>query len=107
MNLTWLSFTKISLKISCVWVHVINKCTLLCDSVYFASFIMFCTVGITPMLQIISAVIKDSEDKTNITLLFANQVCASASGKYSRHLCGLISHELEVYFPPSFLSLGI
>lgn len=26
------------------------------------------------MLQIISAVIKDSEDKTNITLLFANQV---------------------------------
>lgn len=29
--------------------------------------------GITPMLQIISAVIKDSEDKTNITLLFANQ----------------------------------
>lgn len=29
--------------------------------------------GITPMLQIISAVIKDSEDKTNISLLFANQ----------------------------------
>lgn len=29
--------------------------------------------GITPMLQIISAVIKDTEDKTNITLLFANQ----------------------------------
>lgn len=26
------------------------------------------------MLQIISAVIKDSEDKTNISLLFANQV---------------------------------
>ena len=26
------------------------------------------------MLQIISAVIKDSEDKTKITLLFANQV---------------------------------
>lgn len=26
------------------------------------------------MLQIISAVIKDSEDKTNLTLLFANQV---------------------------------
>ena len=26
------------------------------------------------MLQIISAVIKDSVDKTNITLLFANQV---------------------------------
>lgn len=26
------------------------------------------------MLQIISAVIKDSEDKTNIILLFANQV---------------------------------
>ena len=26
------------------------------------------------MLQIISAVIKDAEDKTNVTLLFANQV---------------------------------
>ena len=26
------------------------------------------------MLQIISAVIRDSEDKTNISLLFANQV---------------------------------
>jgi len=30
--------------------------------------------GITPMLQIINAVIKDSGDDTKITLLFANQV---------------------------------
>ena len=29
------------------------------------------------MLQIISAVIKDGEDKTKITLLFANQVIKS------------------------------
>ena len=31
-------------------------------------------IGITPMLQIISAVIKDAGDNTNLNLLFANQV---------------------------------
>lgn len=31
--------------------------------------------GITPMLQIIRAMIKDPEDKTEVSLLFANQVC--------------------------------
>ena len=29
--------------------------------------------GITPMLQIIKAVLKDTEDTTNVSLLFANQ----------------------------------
>lgn len=31
-------------------------------------------VGITPMLQIMRAVLKDPEDKTDLSLLFANQV---------------------------------
>ncbi len=31
--------------------------------------------GITPMLQIIMAVLKDKEDTTKLFLLFANQVC--------------------------------
>ena len=31
--------------------------------------------GITPMLQIIKAIIKDPEDDTKVSLLFANQVC--------------------------------
>ncbi len=30
--------------------------------------------GITPMLQIIKAIIKDPEDDTKVSLLFANQV---------------------------------
>ena len=33
--------------------------------------------GITPMLQIIKAILKDPEDNTKVTLLFANQVCCS------------------------------
>ncbi len=31
--------------------------------------------GITPMLQIVMAVLKDKEDTTKLFLLFANQVC--------------------------------
>ncbi len=31
--------------------------------------------GITPMLQIASAILKDPKDNTKIKLLFANQVC--------------------------------
>ena len=31
--------------------------------------------GITPMLQIVRAMIKDPEDTTEVSLLFANQVC--------------------------------
>ncbi len=30
--------------------------------------------GITPMLQIVKAIIKDKEDNTKVSLLFANQV---------------------------------
>ena len=38
--------------------------------------------GITPMLQIIKAVLKDSEDTTTVSLLFANQVCSPFTQKW-------------------------
>jgi nitrate reductase (NAD(P)H) len=31
--------------------------------------------GITPMYQVLKAVLKDKEDTTQISLLYANQVC--------------------------------
>ena len=31
--------------------------------------------GITPMLQLIRQILKNKEDKTEVSLLFANQVC--------------------------------
>ena len=31
--------------------------------------------GITPMLQLVRQILKDPEDKTEVSLLFANQVC--------------------------------
>ena len=42
------------------------------------------------MLQIISAVIKDSEDTTNLTLLFANQVNLSCSCEIKSHFTAFL-----------------
>jgi hypothetical protein len=36
-----------------------------------------CCLGITPMLQIIAAIVKDKGDSTHVSLLFANQVFTS------------------------------
>lgn len=41
----------------------------------FKSSVMGFLAGITPMLQIITAVMKDPQDQTVCHLLFANQVC--------------------------------
>ena len=40
--------------------------------------------GITPMLQIIMAVLKDPQDKTKVSLLFANQVGGDTSSSTIR-----------------------
>lgn len=45
-----------------------------CLDLKLLQFVFYPPIGITPMLQIISAVIKDAGDNTNLTLLFANQV---------------------------------
>jgi NAD(P)H-flavin reductase len=48
--------------------------------------------GITPMLQIASAILKDPKDNTKIKLLFANQVCMHIQPTYQNihpHTCML------------------
>ena len=47
--------------------------------------------GITPMLQLIRQILKNKEDKTEVSLLFANQVCIVLISFSKYHIKFMIS----------------